>query len=62
MKDEADLPTTVEIKNVKRIFAKKVKPLGNSAYVSLPRRFVGKKVLVILTKGKQIRAKKMVTA
>lgn len=60
MKDEADLPTDVHIENVEKVFIKKVKRLGNTGYVSVHKRYIGKEIVLILTMGKNIKAKKAV--
>ncbi len=60
MKDEAELPTSVHVEDVEKVFVKKVKRLGNTGYVSVHRKHIGKDIIVILPKGKEIKAKKIV--
>lgn len=62
MKDEAELPTSVHVDDVEKVLIKKVKRLGNTGYVSIHKKYIGKDVVVILTKGKNISAKKSVHA
>ncbi len=60
MKDEAELPTSVHVDDVEKVLIKKVKRLGNTGYVSVHKRYIGKDIIVILTKSKEIRARKIV--
>jgi putative transposon-encoded protein len=60
MKDEVELPTSVHVEDVEKVFVKKVKRLGNTGYVSVHRRYIGKDIIVILPKDKEIKAKKIV--
>ena len=62
MKDEAELPTSVHVDDVEKVLVKKLKRLGNTGYVSVHKRYIGKDIIVILTKGKEIRARKAVHA
>jgi putative transposon-encoded protein len=62
MKDEADLPTSVHVDGVKKVFIKRVKRLGNTGYVSVNKKHIGKDVIVILPKGDVIRARKIIQA
>ena len=62
MKDEAELPTSVHVEDVEKVFVKKVKRLGNTGYVSVHKRNIGKNVIVILTKDNKIKAKKIMKA
>ena len=59
MKDEAELPTSVHVDDVEKIFIKKVKRLGNTGYVSVHKKHIGKEIIVILSKDKEIRARKI---
>ena len=62
MKDEAELPTDVHVEDVEKVLIKRVKRLGNTGYVSVHKRYIGKDIIVILTKGKDIKARKVVRA
>lgn len=62
MKDEAELLTSVHVDDVEKVLVKKVKRLGNTGYFSVHKRYIGKDIIVILTKGKEIRARKAVHA
>jgi len=59
MKDEMELPFKVVVENVEKVFVKEVKRIGNSAYVPFSKKFLGREVIVIVTKGKRCKAKKM---
>ncbi|MGQ9801369.1 MAG: DUF2080 family transposase-associated protein [Candidatus Saccharicenans sp.] len=60
MKDEAELPMTVEVEKVEKVFIKKVKQIGNSTHIPFHKKFFGKEVLVMLPKGRVIYAKKAI--
>jgi len=60
MKDEAELPTSVHVDDVEKVLIKKVKRLGNTGYVSVHKRYIGKDIIIILTKEKAIRARKII--
>ena len=62
MKDEAELPTDVHVEDVEKVFIKRVKRLGNTGYVSIHKKHIGKDVIVILPKGKEIKARKILRA
>jgi len=62
MKDEAELPTSVHVDDVYKVFIKKVKRLGNTGYVSVHKKHIGKDIIVILPKGDEIKAKKIIKA
>ena len=54
MKDEAELPTYIHVDYIEKILFKKVKRLGNTGYVSVHKRYIGKDLIVILTKEKTL--------
>lgn len=62
MKDEVELPTSVHVDDVENVLIKKVKRLGNTSYVSVHKRYIGKDIIIILTKGKEFKARKVVRA
>lgn len=59
MKDEVELPTSVHVEDAEKVFVKKVRRLSNTGYVSINRRFIGKDVIVIVPKDKEVKAKKI---
>ena len=59
MKDEAKFQTSVHVENVEKVFIKKVKKLGNGGYVSVHKDYIGKDVVVIITNGNKVKAKKV---
>jgi putative transposon-encoded protein len=44
---------------VEKVFIKKFKRLANTGYVSVHKRHIGKDIIVILPKGREIIAKKI---
>ena len=62
MKDEAELPTSIHVEDVEKVFIKKVKRLGNTGYVSVHKTYIGKDAIVIVPKDKEIWARKVVKA
>ncbi|MCX6817671.1 MAG: DUF2080 family transposase-associated protein [Candidatus Aenigmarchaeota archaeon] len=62
MKDEAELPISVHVDDVEKVFVKKVKRLGNTGYVSVHKRHIGKNIIVILPKDGKLKAKKIMKA
>jgi putative transposon-encoded protein len=62
MKDEVVLPTSVHVEDVEKVFKKRVKRLGNTGYVSIHKKNIGKEVLVIVPKGETLKAKKVLRA
>ena len=59
MKDEAELPTDVHVEDVEKVFIKRVKRLGNTGYVSIHKKHIGKDIIIILPKGKKTKTKKI---
>jgi putative transposon-encoded protein len=59
MKDEAELPTDVHVENVDKVFVKKVKRLGNTGYVSVHKKHIGKDIIIILPKDKGTKARQI---
>jgi len=62
MKDEAELPTSVHVEEVEKVFKKRVKRLGNTGYISIHKKNIGQEVLVIVPKGEALKAKKVLRA